>query len=128
MKSDKGIQKWSDDYDKTLTIRRVYFALFCVLCGVMVLEGIALLVLGNPEPTFLTPEIVHTIWGSIGTMALTLVTSMFAEAQHKTAMNGNHNQRNGNGQRETEEHEKQTSAAQAEAAFEDALNEEVEWD
>ena len=75
----KVAAKYSRDYEKTIVIRWI-FASFCgMMAAIILLEFYTLIVEDGESPSYLTPEIIHTIFGFIGGWASSVVVNFFAE-------------------------------------------------
>ena len=77
----KALQKYSTDYDQTLVIRYV-FTLLAVFMFALIFLEIMQQRFADADAThrgYLTPEIVHTIFGFIGGAMTVIVNSFFTK-------------------------------------------------
>lgn len=73
------IAKYSRDYDMSMVIKWS-FALFTILTiGLMLMEAYNRWVIDNSESEYLTPEIIHTVFGFIGGWCSSVVMYFFAK-------------------------------------------------
>ena len=91
-KAAKVVAKYSQDYDKTIVIRWI-FASFCgMMIAIILLELYTLIFDDGEAPAYLTPEIIHTIFGFIGGWASSVVVNFFAENAAKKLNSINNNE------------------------------------
>ncbi|MXV76396.1 hypothetical protein F4Z99_19255 [Candidatus Poribacteria bacterium] len=89
IKKAKGIAKYSVDYDMTIVIRYSFLILGMFLFYLFVLEICTRFILDEKNEGYLTPEIIHTIFGFIGGVVTTIVTFLAKRlADQKSPANG----------------------------------------
>ena len=79
LKHAREIAKYSADYDMTQVIRWVFVLFAMLMAGLFVLEILMRIILNKTTQGYLTPEIVHTIFGFVGGWGSAIVTYFFAK-------------------------------------------------
>lgn len=78
-KREADIAKYSRDYDMSMVIKWAFLLFGTLMVGLMVMEGFNRWMMGNTENIYLTPEIIHTIFGFIGGWCSSVVMYFFAK-------------------------------------------------
>ena len=84
LKQAREIAKYSTDYDMSQVIKWVFILFAMLMAGLFLLEILVRIILEKTTKGYLTPEIVHTIFGFVGGWGSAIVTYFFAKklAEH----------------------------------------------
>lgn len=81
VKRAKQIQKYSTDYDMTLVAKLTFWSFIGFLLALVIMEGVSMVFFpkDNGVIRFLTPEIIHSVFGYMGGWAQAIVTFLFGK-------------------------------------------------
>lgn len=116
MKKSTGgrITKFSEDYDKTLIISRVFWLLTILFAGLFLLEAILLWRGVETQAHYLTPSMFHTIITFVCGWIGNIISNMFVDKMAQKAIQ--HEERMKNGEVEEEEGDAEQTSAPAQAS------------
>ena len=81
LKQAKLISKYSTDYDMTLVAKLTFYSFIGFSAALVIMEGISMVFFRPQDGTvrFLTPEIIHSLFGYMGGWAQAIVTFLFGK-------------------------------------------------